>query len=66
MLKHFLKFILFKVNDELKITHEDQKMINDFANKNAKHNELKASIEKQKVNKRREFQKDVKIYSFDE
>lgn len=39
------------MNDELKITHEDQKMINDFANKNAKHNELKASIEKQKVYK---------------
>ncbi|XP_066916322.1 prefoldin subunit 4-like [Clytia hemisphaerica] len=37
-----------KVSDEMKITHEDQKMINAFANKNAKHNELKNTVEKNK------------------
>ena len=43
------QFSIFQVSDEIKITHEDQKMINAFANKNAKHNELKNTVEKNKV-----------------
>jgi len=41
-----------KVADEVQITHEDQKMINAFANKNAKHNELKTAV----TNKKKELQ----------
>jgi len=41
-----------KVNDEVQINHEDQKMINLFANKNAKYNELKISA----GNKKKELQ----------
>ncbi|XP_065674965.1 prefoldin subunit 4 isoform X2 [Hydra vulgaris] len=33
-----------KLNEDVEITQEDQKMINDFANKNSKHNEIKALI----------------------
>ena len=39
----------FQINDEIKITHEDQKMINAFANKNTKHNELKVVVQNKKV-----------------
>ncbi|XP_057292037.1 prefoldin subunit 4-like [Hydractinia symbiolongicarpus] len=41
-----------KVTDEVQITHVDQQMINSFANKNAKQNELKTIIE----NKKKELQ----------
>lgn len=37
-----------KIGDEISVTHEDQKMINSFANKNAKDNELKNIIENRK------------------
>ena len=41
--------IMLQVADEVQINHGDQKMINSFANKNAKFNELKQAAAKLKV-----------------
>ena len=40
---------MLQVADEVQINHGDQKMINSFANKNAKFNELKQAAAKLKV-----------------
>ena len=38
-----------QMSDDIQVTHEDQKMINMFANKNLRNNELKVIVKNRKV-----------------